>query len=121
MLSWSTALNRQYDNASAVHKDNFGCLYTNPFHHPSPLNVHYSKSSSAFSFFFLTVLLTISITSLFILPWPILQVFIKKLPNSSSSLDVKYGFGPDFEPCFILPARLSFNVVLGTLYSLRLY
>ena len=82
-----------------------------------PLNLHFSKSFPSFSFFFLTVLLTTSITSLFVLPWPILQALIKKLTNLSSSLDVKYGSGPDYEPCFTLLANLSFNVVLGTLYS----
>ena len=40
-----------------------------------------------------------------------------KLTNLSSSLDVKYGSGLDFEPSFTLPDSLSFSVVLGTLYS----
>ena len=46
-----------------------------------------------------------------------LQALIKKLTNSSSLLDVKYGCGPDFDPCITLSASLSFNVVLGMLQS----
>ena len=57
------------------------------------------------------------ITSLFVSPWLILLALILKLTNSFPSLDIKYGSGPDFEPCFTLPASLSFNVVFGTLYS----
>jgi len=59
------------DKGSQVRSDSVGWHFMKRFHYPSPLNC------SKLSFFFISILFTIEITSFFVFPYPIFESIFK--------------------------------------------